>query len=244
MIRRLATVLGILTVGIVVVIAGPVLPASADLIFGDCTALVSVIVGACPGDTGASVLNWHSAITGNVTTESFLKLTGTPNGTTQFVDAVDGDQSGLGITSQVGANIFDNEITNFPIVRNGISILPVNPPSHTGTISIDSLQTLPAPLVGQETAEVCAEPTAGVFGGLFCTSTALNGQVAQTIPLPPGFSATRPWLAVDATGSVLSDVKIRDFDLAAVAVPEPATVALVLTGMVGLVLARRRRNLI
>lgn len=242
MTRRLAMVLGILTVGIAAVFAGPVLPASADLIFGDCGAIVGLGSMACPGDTGQNILHWQSAVTGNVTTQSFL-INGNPNGLTQFVQAVgDPNESGLGITSQVGANLFDNEITNFPIVRNGISILALNPPSHTGTISIDSLQLLPAPLVGQETAEVCAEPTAGVFGGANCVSTAVNGELAQTLPLPAAFSAALPWLAVDATGSVLSDVKIRDFDLAAAVVPEPATVSLVLTGMVGLLFARRRRT--
>jgi hypothetical protein len=242
MIRGLAMVLGMLTVGVVVVLAGPVLPASADLIFGDCAAIVGPAI--CPGDSHLNILHWSSSGTGFVTTQAFLNPSGNPDALTQFVDLVDGGQSGLGITSQVGANILDNEITNFPIVRNGISISPSSS-STKGTITIDSLQTLPAPLVGQETAEVCAEPFAGVFGGANCVSTTL-GPVAQTIPLPAAYTGpggALPVLAVDATGSLLSDVKIRDFDLVAV-VPEPATIGLVLTGMVGLVLARKRRNLI
>src|SRR5215471_2852582 len=102
-------VLGMLTVGVAAVLAGPVLPASADLIFGDCAALTSAV--ACPGDTGANVLTWHSAATGNVTTQAFLKSGGS-DALTQFVQAAgDASQSGLGITSKVGVNIFDNEIT-------------------------------------------------------------------------------------------------------------------------------------
>jgi hypothetical protein len=227
-------VLGIMTVGFVVVVAGPIRPASADLIFGDCKAIVGPILGSCPGDTKANVLNWSSPITGSVTTESFLKSTLKPGGTTQFVDSLDGpNQSGLGITSQVGANLLDNEITNFPVVANFISISPAST-THTGTITIDSLQS-------GETAEVCAEPTAGVFGGAFCVDTVKDGAVAQTLSLPAAFGPALPVLAVDATVSPLSDVKIRDFDLT---VPEPATVGLFLAGMVGLVFARRRRNLI
>jgi hypothetical protein len=237
-----------LTVGAVVVLAGPVRPASADLIFGDCANITSVIIGSCPGDTKANILTWTSPVTGNVTTESFLKLGMTPGGTTQFVETMGGpNQNGLGITSQVGANLLDNEITNFGSVANFISLTPANTKSHTGTISIDSLQTLPSPLVGQEEAEVCAEPVVGVFGGANCVKTTIGGAIAQTLPLPAAYTGpggADPVLAVDAIGSALSDVKIRDFDLAAVAVPEPATVGLVLTGMIGLVLARRRRNLI
>src|SRR5207247_2974561 len=97
-----------------------------------------VITGACPGDTGQNVLTWHSPVTGTVTTQSFLKSGGT-GGTTQFVDLVDGDQSGVGITSQVGANLLDNEITNFGSVANGISLTPASS-SHTRTTSLYSLQ--------------------------------------------------------------------------------------------------------
>src|SRR5262249_25131068 len=158
-------------------------------------------------------LQWHSAATGNVTTQSFLKSGGTGT-TTQFVDLVDSDQSGIGITSQFGARLFDNEITNFGIVSNFISISPSSTSSHIGDITIDSIQPLPSPLTGQETAEVCAEPAVGVFGGANCVATAIGGPIAQTLPLPAAYTGPGgafPVLAVDATGSLLSDVKIRDF---------------------------------
>ena len=65
--------------------------------------------------------------------------------------------------------------------------------------------------------------------------------MTQVLPLPAAYSAALPWLAVDTFGSVFSDVKVENLDVA-VSVPEPGTVALLLTGMAGLVLARRRRN--
>src|SRR5262249_25075603 len=159
----------------------------------------------------------------------------------QFLDPLPfggADQSGIGIAPPNGEA--DNEINNVtPVAITGspsgnyVTMLVTNPNNlFTGTVSIDSLQT------GEE-ARVCSEPNANTFGGtaLNCENTVLNDGVHQVIPTPPGYSAADPWLAVEAVNEpgVTSDVKISDLDVA-LSVPEPGTMALLLTGIAGLVL--------
>jgi hypothetical protein len=173
--------------------------------------------------------SWKSPSGVTVTSESFTKVGTLP--INQFLEP-DTAESGIGIAPPFGGP--DNEINNSGL-GTFASLLVTNPVhAFTGTVSIDSLQA-------EEQARICSEPNATTFGGTTanCEVTALNGAVLQVLPTPPGYSAADPWIAVDV---LLGDVKISDLDVA-LPVPESGTMALVLTGIAGLVLARRRGNL-
>jgi hypothetical protein len=254
---RLAVLLGIIGIGAAMGIVGMAQPAAADLVFGatdaggDCISLVSpaAIGGACSGagfDLGTNVATWKSTAGSGltVTSESSAKAGGVV--VNQFLEPLPFGgtaQSGIGISPPFGES--DNEINNvMPLAVPGlpsgnfVSLLVTNPihafGADAGTISIDSLQA-------GEVAEVCAEPDAHTFGGANCVASTLNGTVLQNLALPAGYSPADPWLAVDAITEpgAVSDVKIDNLD---VKVPEPGSLALLLTGMAGLVLALRRRN--
>jgi hypothetical protein len=223
-------------VGAGIAIVGVPAVASAGIIL-NCGNVTTLIIGACPGDTGLPVLHFQSTLTGETATVSgFIKSTPGPTVTNLFVEQGLVGQNGVGISAPSGG--FDNEIN----ATNFVSIKPDNPNAEFATLAIDSLQ-------GGEMAVICPEPTAisvpaaGCANGVTLTGNPMDPtSVSQTatIPLTPGGVASVTGINNLSTGGAFGDVKVEAFDAT---VPEPGTLALLFTGVAGLFLVRKR-NLI
>jgi hypothetical protein len=229
MARRLGIVVGVLTAVGLVIGAGAVFsapPAFADTFgFADCTQIIGPAGFACPNDTGKTTLQYQSPAGLRVDTFGFDKAGPTP--TNLYVKQGGLDETGLGLTSPSA----DHEIESTQFVTIDTRMLPAGDTS--GMLTLQSIQA-------GEQARVCDEATNGVFGPTgvnTCELTALVPPGGMTQTFSVVFNSSLPWLAID---SVSGDVLIAsDFE---VAVPEPATIALLLTGVAGLVLARKRRS--
>jgi PEP-CTERM motif-containing protein len=244
---RLMVLLGIAAIGAAIGIFGTVGPASADLLFGggvNCS-IVTPGVSCNPASPanflGVNAANWSAPITGPVRAVGFNVVGPTP--ALLFVEgnmaAGSAGQSGIGIADASGGP--DHEIS--PLNMVDIS----TPAAMAGqivnaTLSVDSLQT-------GEAFKWCAQPTAGLLGPECSTAPPIFGGTGpgagplQAI-VPVTFGGANHFLAVTGTtvNGVIGDVKIEDFDVVPVSVPEPGTLALLLTGAAGLALARKRRN--
>jgi hypothetical protein len=244
--RRLVVLLGVVVFAAAVGVVGMARPAAADLLFGNCATNGQHITPSVTCDPanpansfgfppGVSSLTWSKdgSNNGDIVTEGFDR---TPVGTPAPL-LVEGsanlEQQGIGIVDATG--LVDHEINN----TNLLDIFPgrfVN-----ATFSIDSLQP-------GENFFFCKESTAGVIGvpgGPGCSgdivANGIPGPESWTSPSPVSFGdPSAPFLAIggDVVGGVFGDVKVRDFDV----VPEPGTMALLLTGLAGLIVARRRRS--
>jgi hypothetical protein len=220
MARRLVILLGMVAVGAGMAIVGVAVPASASIIFANC-GITGSISGTCPGDTGTSVLHWLNPATGETATTTAVPKTISPAIDLFVTGGNPADfQTGLGVTGTP-----DNEVN----ATNYISIKPDNPNSEFATLKIDSLQA-------GESAVVCPEPNVASIPSASCAGgKVLTGEPVEqttTIALAPGDVAS-------VTGIGTGDVKIEEFDAT---VPEPGTLALLVTGMAGLVLVRKRRH--
>jgi hypothetical protein len=199
-------------------------PAFADMfMLADCTQIIGPAGFTCPNDTGKSMLQYQTPAGLRLDAFGFDKPA-TP--TNLYVKQGGPDETGLGLTSPSA----DHEIESSQFITLDTRKLPAGDTS--GMLTLQSIQA-------SEQAEVCDEATNGVFGphaGNTCEMTAMGGAMTQTFNVV--FNPSLPWLAID---SINGDVLIAsDFEVAVV--PEPATIALLLTGVAGLILTQKRRS--
>jgi hypothetical protein len=243
---RLLMLLGIAAIGAVIGIGGMAEPASADLLFGggvNCSIVtpgVSCDPTSAANFLGVNAANWKAPITGPVRAAGFNVVGATPALLFVQGNKSSSGENGLGIADLSGGP--DHEISP-------LNLVDISTPAAmmgqivNATLSVVSLQT-------GEAFKWCAQPTAGLLGTACATAAPIFGGTGPGAGpteaiVPVTFGGANPFLAVTGTtvSGVIGDVKIEDFDVVPVSVPESGTLALLLTGIAGLVLARRRGNL-
>jgi PEP-CTERM motif-containing protein len=229
MARRLGIVAGVITIAGLMVVAGAVFsapPAFADtFMLSDCTQIIGPAGFACPNDTGKTTLQYQTPAGLRLDAFGFDKPA-TPTNLYVKQDGV--DETGLGLTSPSS----DHEIESTQFITLDTRMLPAS--DISGMLTLQSIQA-------GEQAEICDEATNGVFGphaGNTCELTAVVPPGGMTQTLNVVFNGSLPWLAID---SINGDVLLAS-DFEVVPVPEPATMALLLTGVAGMVLTRKRRS--
>jgi hypothetical protein len=248
---RFMMLLGVVAIAAATAVAGMAQPASADLVFGavdgagNCIAHVPTIPAAiCEAGTGVPLSpteDWISPSGLPVTTQSFDQA-GTPINQFLTPSPIGGTaQSGLGIADAIDHAIAVGDFVDIstPASRAGSGGLAAV--GMVGVFPGENLacaQSSPGPFAVPDPTARCVSIGFTVIPEVVETQLDLGPFEFLTIcPKGEVFCTTvSPSKVIPMTGAI----KISTFDV--VPVPEPGALVLLLTGVAGLVLARKRRN--
>ncbi len=208
-------------------------PASAQSFdFANCATILTP-VAACPNvDSGFSSLTYKDtgACTFHIVADGF---TGTPATATnlfvKFTGTDPGEETGLGLTK----NPPDHEITSADLVN--IDLSNIGETLLSADLAVESIQA-------GEGFKACLGNTVGQLGSVDCMSftNPPSGTEQDVLFNNAADLAANPIIGITALSG---DVLIASgLDVAMVGVPEPGSIALLGTALVGLMLVHRRKG--